>query len=188
MIKEPINEADQLKYLEQKRGFEGDKFLLASKIYAEQSHALRLNALNSVREYGLQTVKHLSLLNGGSIVVLLSLTGALIAKSDEKSLLVAISFAHKIWYAIASFAIGLVATGLVSALTYRNWLAHSESFQNPKQLSDLINKGECDVLPDIHSKVAKFTTNAIYLFGFLALLAFVVGAMLVAIAFSVLGV
>lgn len=187
VISPPVDPADQLKMREQFRAFEGEKFLLAVKVYAEQSYGYRLNAYGNAKEYGLQCVKHLTLLNGGALIALLSLVGALISKADEKSIVIAISFLHSLAPALLCFAAGLVANGLLAALIWRNWLAIAESFQAPKHLSDLISKGKCDALPDTASKIATVTHFLIYLFGFGSLGLFLLGAYIVARAFEVLG-
>ncbi|GEM98380.1 hypothetical protein [Methylobacterium radiotolerans] len=185
---EPINDAEKLKIREQYRDFEGERFFLASKTYAEQSHAHRMNAFGNVKEYGLQSIRHLSLLNGGAILALLSFLGALIAKADEKSLLIAISFAKSLKPALLCFAAGLIAAGLLTALTYRNWLAIAESQQTPKQHYDLIAAGKCEESPSTAETMATLTHRLIFICGWSSLLLFIAGAYLVANAFTVLGV
>ncbi|MGU3421359.1 hypothetical protein [Methylobacterium sp. D54C] len=187
MIQPPLDEAEKLKMREQFRDFESEKFLLAMKVYADQSYGYSLNAYENVKQYGLQSVKHLTLLNGGAIIALLSLVGALISKSDQKSIMVAISFLHSLAPALFCFAGGLVASGLLAALIWRNWLAIANTYQSPKHLSDLISKGECDVLPDTARKVATITHFLIYLFGWSSLVLFLLGAWIVCRAFEVLG-
>lgn len=172
---------------EQFRDFESDRFLLAAKVYAEQSYGYRLNAYGNVKEYGTQCVKHLTLLNGGALIALLSLVGALVSKADDKSIVIAISFLHSLAPALLCFAAGLVANGLLTALIWRNWLAIADTFQNPKLLSDLISKGKCDALPDTASQIATVTHVLIYAFGFGSLGLFLFGAYIVARAFEVLG-
>lgn len=163
-------------------------FFLASKICAEQSHAHRMDAFANVKEYGLQSVRHLSLLNGGAIIALLSFLGALIAKSDEKSLLVAISFAKSLKPALLCFAAGLIAAGLLAALTYRNWLAIAESQQTPKQHYDLVAAGKCAESPAAAAAMAALTHRMIYACGWASLFLFIAGTWIVANAFIVLGV
>lgn len=178
---------EQAKIREQFRDFESEKYLLAMKVYAEQSHAQRMNAFIFVKEYGLQTVRYLFILNGASVLALLSLIGAIIAKSDEKTLLIAISFSHALRPAFILFGIGLVFAGLLAASTYRNWLAIADNHQNPKQILDLINVGKTDPLPDNNVRLANWMARAGYVCGLLSLIAFICGAWVVAEAFGILG-
>jgi arginine exporter protein ArgO len=76
-----LNEAELLKIKEQHRGQIYAVSLQASAAYSAQHSAERSKALDAAKDYGISTVRLLTLLNGGAILSLMTFIGGIAAKA-----------------------------------------------------------------------------------------------------------
>lgn len=168
----------------------------SKKIYAEQTHAVRLFALGASVDHGKIFIRFMFLLNGGAIVALLTLIGAMFGKSDGSTLIVVIQFAYQIKYAFYFFIGGLVFTSATAAAAYINWSLVFRTYFNEGQTTAAIGSNDFFGGQDKNQVLKQFdqfdrwSDRSIWIaigFGALSLLAFAIGSYLVASAFSVLG-
>ena len=80
-----VSEDEILKIREQVREFENKRFGIATEKFAEQIHQGRENARSYSNQYAQSVLRTVFLLNGGSIVALLTLIGSMFPKSETKT-------------------------------------------------------------------------------------------------------
>jgi len=133
----------------------------------EQEWALRRDAVQFTKDYGLFTLRSCLLLNGGAILAMLAFIGNLYGRTSATPSLTL----HDFNYAIGLFGLGLVATVVASICGYLNFLATqrrlSDSFALLKARS-----ASGMATPDYGGK---WTRNGAFGFGIASLALFVAG-------------
>lgn len=173
-----------------------DDWRESKKIYAEQTHAIRVLALNNSVEHGKIFIRFMFLLNGGAMVALLALIGAIFGKSDGSTLSVVITFAHQVKIAFYFYIAGLIFTAATAVTGYANWSFVFRTYFNEGQTTASISSN--NLFPgqnqeEAMKEYAKFdrlsdaTIWVAVAFGLLSILAFLFGSLKVASAFAVLG-
>lgn len=177
-----LNEADLLKIREQARAAGYTTSSSAASAYVSQVHAERLWSMNGLKEYGQATVRLISLLNGGTILSLLTFIGNLLTRTEYKQ-----SFGQFVGTVVSSFYFfggGLVCATLVSGLAYVNYSLVSDSYQTPAGLY-LWTHGKGEVVDRPWLRKTIFATVWIPVsLVVIGLGCFVVGSVLVAQAFT----
>jgi hypothetical protein len=183
-----VNDGERLKIREQLRGSLEERFALSSKLYAEQTHELRVAATSNSVEYGKIFVRSAFLLNGAAILALLTFISSLFGKVDP-SAAIAVSFAKAVWPAFVCHVFGLVAVTGIAAIAYINWLFVSHEFRDERSLFYFVRAeptgGEA---PPSRARHVTSTFWAAVILGAFSIACFIAGALLVAQAFTVLGV
>lgn len=173
-----------------------DDWRESKKIYAEQTHAVRIFALGSSVEHGKIFIRFMFLLNGGAMIALLALIGAIFGKSEGSTLSVVIHFAQQIKVAFYFFIAGLIFTSATAATAYMNWSFVFRTYFNEGQTTASIGANNLfggqdkdKVLQefDKFDRLADWTVWVAVGFGLLSLVSFFLGSIWVASAFSVLG-
>src|SRR5882672_5609649 len=83
----------------------------------DQEWALRRDALQFTKDYGLFTLRSCLVLNGGAILAMLAFVGNLYGHATQGSIKL-----HDFGYAIGLFTLGLVVTVMASICGYFNFL------------------------------------------------------------------
>ncbi|MCW6506885.1 hypothetical protein [Lichenifustis flavocetrariae] len=106
----------------------------AEKAYADRVHQDRSKAIEFSKDYGTATIRSLFLLNGGAAVAVLSLIGALIARTTDASALLAAKLVNGVSFALCSFCVGLVFAVVPMALGYINFMLIAHTVPTPLEL------------------------------------------------------
>jgi len=133
----------------------------------EQEWALRRDAMQFTKDYGLFTLRSCLLLNGGAILAMLAFIGNLYGHATATPSLEL----HDFNYAIGLFGLGLVATVVASICGYLNFLAAQ------RQLSDsfALLKARSTTGMAAPNYAGKSTRNGAFVFGIASLALFVSG-------------
>lgn len=181
----PIDEDERKTIREQLRNASAVREQGAWEKFSQLAHAERLIVLDGIKQYGLTTIRLLSILNGGAIIALLGLIGSMFSRG-EGSVQVGVSLASSALPAFYFFAGGLVLTASTAGIGYISFNASAVGHISPGHLLTFMRGEVPEELQD-YDRLAVGTTWAAILFGVLALAAFVLGCWHVAQAFKVLG-
>jgi hypothetical protein len=184
----PINPEDHLKIREQYRAAKEARWQAATQGLASQTHEMRKAALATAQQYAQTFVRTAFLLNGGSILALLTFVGSLYAKGDHATTIVAISFSRAIYPAFIAFVFGLIAISLTAAIAYFNWLWVTSSYMHEADTFHLVlGQNKISDPPKVEWKINTSLIASIF-FALTSLGCFAFGSFLVADSFRVLGV
>ncbi|GEP07936.1 hypothetical protein MOX02_59740 [Methylobacterium oxalidis] len=173
---------------EQARDFEREQYMLANKVFADQTGEQRMHALEAIKAYGVLSIKTLFLLNGGAILALLTFTASFFSRSDHTMALVGISLAKQFVTAFYFFGAGLASAAIISGIAYVNYSALYHTYDTPGGLFLLINAKDREPTNDVHHRITVVTAWIAIGVACLGLACFLLGAWWVVSAFSVLGV
>ena len=88
--------------------------------FASHTHELRQGAFSNAKEYAQIFVRTAFLLNGGSILALLTFIGPIYGKGDQSIILVVINFSKSVYPAFLAYVAGLVSIATTAAIAYFN--------------------------------------------------------------------
>lgn len=173
-----------------------DDWRESKKIYAEQTHAVRIFALGSAVEHGKIFIRFMFLLNGGAMIALLALIGTIFGKSEGSTLSVVINFAQQIKLAFYFFIGGLIFASATAATAYINWSFVFRTYFNEGQTTAAMgsnnffggqDKAQAIKDFDFFDRWSDRTIWIAVCFGTFSLIAFFIGSIYVASSFSILG-
>jgi hypothetical protein len=127
LIKQSIADLNALQRQDSRNHFE------SQLEYVKQIAELKVTALTGIREYGLQTLKWLFLLNAGAIAVILAYVGSSLGKLPSSSPSQMIAFAP-ILKALWPFAVGCAMVVLAGAAGFFNFSYAEISLPSPEAL------------------------------------------------------
>ncbi|MEE1612083.1 cell envelope integrity protein TolA [Microvirga sp. CF3016] len=179
---------EDVKIREERRRQYTEQQKLAHETFAKQIHDERVGAKEASKEYGQSYVRVTFLLNGGSILALMTFIGAIFGKGDVNAMLVAISLAKHLYPAFLCFILGLVCSAVTSAISYLNWSWIYESHMQAGDLYLLMNSLPWDPAPINTDRNITLSFWAALATAIGALVCFIAGALFVVRAFTVLGV
>ena len=113
----------------------------ALKVATEGEHDERKIAIEAFNSYGSTALKGVFLLNGGAIIALLALMGALAGKDAVKPLLDVKMLVKALIPSLQAFSLGVGVAAFASGLGYLNWSARVMQHWEPWQWADLIRTG-----------------------------------------------
>lgn len=186
--RDPLKDQDTLKVREQARDFQREQYMLANKVFADQTGDQRMHAMDAVKAYGTLTIRTLFLLNGGAILALLTFTASFFSRNDQTLILIGISLAKQFTIAFYFFGAGLASAAIISGIAYVNYSALFRTYDTPHGLFLMINAKDRAPPKDVHRSMTVWTTNIAITTACFGLCFFILGAWWVVSAFSVLGV
>lgn len=172
----PQSAEEAAKAREQVRDHAHDRKMKAAEKYVETAHAERLEALRGVKEYGLQSVRALVILNGGGTLALLTFTGSLFARTQTVE--IGVSFANAIASAFYCYGAGLVAAALVSGIGYLNFSAVAETYSRPGDLYHFVRGENSEPRPKWLGRFVDRSRWAAVICAVLGLAAFIYGSVI----------
>lgn len=153
--------------------------------YVRMAHIEWLESFKGVREFSSQAIRMLYILNGGALIALLALIGNMFGKVGPDKVELFTVFLSAIIPSFIPFVIGLISAGLVSAMAYINFSALDESSPNAAQLYGWL-QNEAHELTNFQRNLPVITARIGLSFGFLSLVAFGAGCVLVYRSFEFL--
>lgn len=131
---EPLTEEERLsirKELRERKWAMRDRDLVTGKegqkLFAQHHHAVRLAALTVAADHGKSFIRYAVTLNGGAMIALLALIGALYGRADATTLRSIASFAPKLQIGIYFFIGGLVCAAVTAAAAFIQWHAYAQT-------------------------------------------------------------
>jgi len=158
--------------------------LLNTEKYIAQHAEGRWKSHEFARDFGMNVIKTLLLLNAGAILAVLTFAGNLYAKDGFK-IEIAIAFGRSIEPSIYFFISGIVLSVLTSFMGYLNWTSVGSGYLGPAELFEWVKGTE---MKPRGGRLVQPTMIAAVILGLLSLGCFLTGAIKVVLAFHVLGV
>lgn len=134
------------------------------RTFVEQAHAERMFVLSGIKEYGLSTIRQLTLLNGGALVALIAFLASLYGK-DPSNLALAKNLTAGLIEPLLCFGIGLSAATLTAAVGYLHFYAAESAHPQPADLSSWMTGTE---LPSNPARIRWGIPGSAWLVIFLA--------------------
>lgn len=131
----------------------------ATRIYVLSQIDFRKEAFQHSVEHGKVFLKTMSLLNGGAIVALLALIGALFGKSTDV-MLVAMTVARDLRLAFGCFVTGVVMCAITAACGYANWNRVASTYQTTSTTWDIL-AGDMTAKDDIERQAKELAKNSL---------------------------
>lgn len=155
----------------------------ALKVATEGEHDERKIAIEAFNSYGSTALKGVFLLNGGAIIALLALMGALAGKDTIKPLLDVRMLIKALIPSLQAFSLGVGLAAFASGLGYLNWSARVMQHWEPWHWADYIRNGKTPIERKwVGPTIEVFRATAILAY-FISLGCFGRGAWMVANAF-----
>ncbi|MEZ2407332.1 hypothetical protein AB6806_10990 [Bosea sp. RCC_152_1] len=160
-------------------------FREGQKIYAQHVLTERQNSFNNYAEFQKIFIRSAFLLNGGALISILTLTGALSSKIDVFRVNYISKFANKLMFGIEFFLAGLIVAAVAACIASFAWLGSANSHLNAGHMSNIMSglpifgpEDEKEVTRDFNrndliATVASITTIAICSFS---IIVFSIGA------------
>lgn len=155
----------------------------ALKVATEGEHEERKIAIEAFNSFGSTALKGVFILNGGAIIALLALMGALAGKDAVKPLLDVKMLIKALIPSLEAFGLGVALAAFASGLGYLNWSARVMQHWEPWDWNHYIRTGERPARSKwIRPTIEAFRAAAILAY-FISLGCFGRGAWMVANAF-----
>lgn len=155
--------------------------------YARMVQERAMLSLSASKEYAVMGLRSVVLLNGGAIIALLTLVGAVVGKPDAwGQTLSPASFVP----AFEAFGAGLILAVLAMVIGYFNFQVHLLAHAKPSALANHILKSESEWPSDLNTRRVRkinWTLWVAVAFGIASLGAFFVGGLLVRCVFLTVG-
>jgi hypothetical protein len=184
----PRSPEEELRIREEKRKYHNEVWRVSSETLAEQVHEERIEAKKAAKEYGQAYLKSVFILNGGSILALLTFIGAVFGKGDATVIMVAISLSKALHPAFLSFIFGLMFAAATSAISYLNWNWVYRSYMQADDFNLYMRSLPSEPSPESTNRNITLSYWSAIVFGLSSLICFAIGSLFVIEAFSVLGV
>lgn len=164
-----------------------------SKLFAQHHHAVRLHAIGVSAEFGKIFVRFALLLNGGAMIALLTLIGALHGRADQTKLAAVGPFTDKLQFGMQFFIAGLVLAALTAGLAFFAWrfvaatYFHEGHTSNSVSASNLFGGLDREEELKQFDKYDRYTDIAMWfsaILGTASLVCFTMGTLKVAKAFA----
>lgn len=97
------------------------------KLFAQHHHAVRLAALTVAADHGKAFVRYAVTLNGGAMIALIALIGALYGKADAANFRAVAAFVSKLQIGLYFFIGGLVFAAIIAASAFIQWHAYAQT-------------------------------------------------------------
>lgn len=104
---------------------------IAAKVGIEGHQDERKIAIAAVKDYGTEALKATFLLNGGAIIALLALMGALHGKDTAGAMMLTKALGKGLAPAFQFFIFGVAGAALTLGIGYLNWTAVASSYWEP---------------------------------------------------------
>lgn len=180
--------AEALRVREQDREFQNERSLRAADTYVKGVLEFRSRAIDYSIDYAKLCINSNFLLNGGSILALLSFIGSIFGKGDVKAILFASYLSANLQEAFVFYSCGLISTVLCAAVAYLNWLFVYQSWMNEGEL--MLWQSGLPPMPDQETKDfdlhINFTMWISIILGIAATVFFALGCFSVLQAFTAL--
>lgn len=180
----PID-ADELKKMKEQ---ERDNLHKSRQSYVDAINERRTKSLQYSKDYGEAFIKNIVLLNGGSIIAVLTLVGSLYGKGDHTLTLIAISLVKCLVPALYCFGVGLCSAAIAAACGYLNFGFIAGVHTSPENLHNFAIGLPITEQNKPSQKWITLTAWGGVICAFISLSCFVAGAIQVARSFVVLGV
>lgn len=155
----------------------------AAKVATEGDFEERKVSIQAVNAYGIEAIKAVFLLNGGAIIALLALLGALLGKEGALASGAARSLTQHLVPGFYCYIGGVVSAALIAGIGYLNWSLIADQRWHPVHWGNLLNGTRLPDSPKWYDTFIHWSRiTAIFLF-FVSLGCFVGGSWLVARSF-----
>lgn len=163
------------------------------KLFAQLHHAERQAALSNAADFQKTFVRFAFLLNGGGIIALLTLVGALGGKYDGQRMVLFVQFARKLMVGGEFFLAGLAAAAFAAGVALFAWQSSAATYLHAGHTSNIVSglpvfggldEKEETTNFDRHDKFAPALMSLSALLSCVSLGLFIVGALKAAKAFA----
>lgn len=159
----PLNEEERLvirKELRERKWADADRGLAASKegqkLFAQHHHAVRLSAFNVAADHGKAFVRYAFTLNGGAMIALIALIGALYGKTDTTNLRSVAIFAAKLQIGLHFFIGGLICATIIAGAAYLQWQVYAHTHFGEGQTANSYSNNNFFIPGEEEKELAKF--------------------------------
>lgn len=163
------------------------------KLFAQLHNAERQAALANAADFQKTFVRFAFLLNGGAIIALLTLIGALGGKYEGQRMVLFVQFSRKLMVGVEFFLAGLAAAALAAGIALLAWQFSAATFLHAGHTSNMVSGlpayGGLDAEKedrnfDLSDRLAPVFMNLIAIVSCTSLALFVIGALKAARAFA----
>jgi hypothetical protein len=102
--------------------------------YIDFQHEERGRTLDALKEYGSSTIRMAFLLNGGSIIALLTLIGVMFGGESTHKATAAAMLAQGLKLPFILYGSGVLAAAFSSGVAYLNWSLVGEAYLSPTEI------------------------------------------------------
>jgi hypothetical protein len=153
--------------------------------YTKFAHAEHIEAMKAIREFSLQGIRMIYILNGGAIIALMTFIGNTFSNNDEPNIIIKSLYMYYILSAFPFFAGGLLFGGILSIIAYINYSLLQQVYPSSGDLMGWL-RGENIAFPKIANKWANLTAIIGLVVAILSLICFGLGCYYVYAAFKYL--
>jgi len=162
------------------------------KLFSQHHHAARQNAINTSIEFGRIFVRFSFALNGGAMIALLTLIGALHGRADPTRLTATLKFTDKLQTGMQFFIAGLSLAALTAGIAFLAWRFVAGTYLHEGQTSNSVSGSDMfggtdkeAVLADFQrfDRLTDWSMRVSTAVAAMSLICFIIGALKVAKAF-----